>query len=87
MKRNGYRGDANTVPTPTEAPPENGLVSIYLSPNHESSTVHWINTPVGEGLLCKPNMPTGRLLARPEATEPTCGRCILTAKARAERGN
>lgn len=83
-RRNGYRG-MPLAPRASEQPPENGLVSVYLSPRHVSSVIHWIKLPVGQGLTCNGNIPQGRLVARPEATEPTCGKCKILYAQREDR--
>lgn len=84
-RSNGYRGEAFNEPPLQEPPPENGLVSIYLSPNRQSDVIHWIALPVGEGLTCNTKIPLGRIVARPDATEPTCNKCVILKRQREER--
>lgn len=84
-RKNGYRGMAFNEPAQNEAPPENGLVRLYIGPSHEGGKIHWVNTPYGEGLLCRPNIPVGRFIAQPDATDATCGRCSRIKRDREDR--
>lgn len=53
---------------------KNGLASVWVGPFRNSDTIHRVTIPSGDTILCMPNVPAGRLVPRPEATEPTCDR-------------
>lgn len=70
---------------------DNGLASVYLSPRRISATIHLVKPPFGEVIVCMPNIPSGRMEPRPDATDPTCQRCIAARdkgyEAKHRRGN
>lgn len=55
---------------------DNGLASVYVGPRRLSPVIHFVNPPVGDAILCMPNIPAGRMVPRPEATDATCQRCL-----------
>lgn len=50
------------------------LASIYLSPHRFSTIVHVVKGL--DHMLCKPNIPLGKFVLRPDADTITCPNCL-----------